>query len=166
MHFTMKSGLLCVAALMALATASVSVQAESAYIAQANSKATSFAVSTMVTQPTQMAPSQNYAPRQNSFVPTPEAASGARNNNFAQTLQIGTYNRVLQAQAGGNNYSNVGVIGGNDNNVAVLQGGRDFSNLQMVNTQGLSVAVLQPAGSAPINMLIARLPNGGLLIKR
>jgi hypothetical protein len=120
----------------------------------------------MVTQPTQMVPSQNYAPRQNSFVPTPEAASGARNNNYAQTLQIGTYNRVLQVQAGGNNYSNVGVIGGNDNNVAVLQGGRDFSNLQMVNTQGLSVAVLQPAGSAPINMLIARLPNGGLLIKR
>jgi hypothetical protein len=162
----MKSGLLCVGVLMALTTASVSVRAESAYIAQANSKGTFSSVSTMVTQPIQMAPSQSYTPRQNSFIPTPEAASGARNNNFAQTLQIGTYNRVLQSQSGGNNYSNVGVIGGNDNNVAVLQGGRDFSNLQMVNTQGFSVLVLQPPGAAPVNALIAKLPNGALLIKR
>jgi len=48
----------------------------------------------------------------------------------------------------------------------VWQGGKDFSNVNLINTQGLAVAVIQPPGSAPLNMLIARLPNGGLLIKR
>jgi hypothetical protein len=36
----------------------------------------------------------------------------------------------------------------------------------LINTQGLSVGVIQPNGSAPVNVLIARLPNGALLIKR
>jgi hypothetical protein len=30
----------------------------------------------------------------------------------------------------------------------------------LVGVQGLTVDVLQPPGTAPINMLIARLPNG------
>jgi hypothetical protein len=163
-HFAIKSVLPFVGALMAISAACTSVQAESAYIAQAKGNAP--ASMTLAQPPIQMVPTQSYAPRQTSFVPTPEATSGARSTNFAQTLQMGASNSVLQAQVGGNNYSNVGVLGGNDNNVAVLQGGRDYSNLQMLNTQGLTVAVIQPPGSTPINMLIARLPNGGLLIKR
>ena len=72
---------------------------------------------------------------------------------------------MFQLQSGQNNLSNVGVIG-NGNNVSVLQGGHDLSNLYLVNTGGLSVGVIQPNNSAPVNMLIARLPNGSLLIKR
>lgn len=97
---------------------------------------------------------------------TPEAmAAGGR--NIAQTLQIGNFNAVAQIQNGYNNQSAVGIIAGNSNNVGVLQNGNNLrSNLVLMNTQGLSVGVLQPNGSAPVNMFIARLPNGTLLIKR
>jgi hypothetical protein len=138
--------------------------ADSAYITQANPKAF-VAVSSTASQPVQMQPVGGSAPRQGTYVPTPETTR-IRSGNVAETLQIGNYNHVLQAQSGGDNVSNVGVIGGSANNVAVLQGGKDLSNLNLINTQGLTVAVIQPQGSAPINMLIARLPNGGLLIKR
>ena len=101
-----------------------------------------------------------YTPNQQTAVPV---ISGP---NFAATLQVGSYNRVAQLQYGGGNASAVGVIG-NHNNVGVLQAGNNLrSNLVLVGTQGLNVGVIQPNGSAPINMLIARLPNGGLLIKR
>ena len=88
------------------------------------------------------------------------------NGNYAQTIQVGNSNAVFQAQVGGNNVSNVGVWGGKNNDVGVFQGGHDLSTINLINTQGLSVAVLQPPGSAPMNVLIARLPDGRLLIKR
>jgi hypothetical protein len=113
----------------------------------------------------QTVPVSQYTPSQTAFVPTPETAT-ARNGNIAQTLEIGKNNQVYQGQFGGNNYSNVGIIGGNSTNVGVLQGGKDFSNLQLVNMQGYSVWVLQPRNAPPVNELIARLPNGSLLIKR
>jgi len=138
--------------------------ADSAYIAQVNPKAAVMAPAPAVPS-APMVPTGNFVPRQSAYVPTPETTR-LRSSNVAETLQVGNFNHVLQAQVGGSNVSNVGVIGGNDNNVAVLQGGRDLSNLGLINTQGLTVAVIQPPGSAPINMLIARLPNGGLLIKR
>jgi len=95
-----------------------------------------------------------------------ETAAPGRKGNSAQTIQIGNANQVFQSQSGGNNVSNVGIWGGKDNDVGVWQGGRDLSNLNLINTQGLSIAVLQPPGSTPFNVLIARLPNGSLLIKR
>ena len=165
LHITMTSHALLGGALIALVSGcSAWAQAESAYISQVGAKAGA-TTSTMAAQPLQVVPTTSYAPHQTAYVPTPETAQ-ARSSNIANTLEIGNANNVAQVQAGGRNFSNVGVLGGNDNNVAVLQGGRDFSNLQLVNTQGLSIAVLQPQGSAPLNMLIARLPNGGLLIKR
>lgn len=165
MHVTMISRALLGSALAAVGLGmTAAVSAESAYISQVSAKAGT-AAPTTISQPTQIAPVGNYAQRQSAFVPTPETTR-VRSSNIATTLEIGNANNVLQAQAGGKNFSDVGVLGGSDNNVAVLQGGRDFSNLQLVNTQGLSIAVLQPPGSAPINMLIARLPNGSLLIKR
>jgi hypothetical protein len=139
--------------------------AESAYIAQVASKV-SGPVPTIVSQPVPVAPSASYTPRQMSFVPTPETAAPARSGNYAQTIQVGNFNAVFQAQAGGNNVSNVGIWGGKNNNVGVFQGGQDLSNVNLINTQGLSIAVLQPPGSAPMNVLIARLPDGRLLIKR
>lgn len=87
--------------------------------------------------------------------------------NVAQTLEIGSYNQVLQVQLGINDYSAVGILGGNSNNVGVLQAGNNLrSNLLLLNTNSMAVGVIQPQGSAPVNMLIARLPNGALLIKR
>ena len=139
--------------------------AESAYIAQVSSKI-SGPTPSMVSQPIPLSPAAPYAARQMSFVPTPEMAAPVRSGNYAQTIQVGNSNAVYQAQVGGNNVSNVGVWGGKNNDVGVFQGGRDLSNVNLINTQGLSVAVLQPPGSAPMNVLIARLPNGGLLIKR
>jgi hypothetical protein len=167
MHLAMKMLLPLSAALVGAFATAAPASAQTAYIQQVAPHSTSFTSSASATAaPLQFVPTGQNAPRSSAFVPTPETATPAHSNNLAQTLEIGTLNKVYQAQAGGNNYSNVGVVGGKNNNVAVLQGGDDLSNLALINTQGLSIGVIQPPGSAPINMLIARLPNGGLLIKR
>jgi hypothetical protein len=167
-HFTLKSIMSrragMVGALMLAAGAPASAQ--TAYITQANPHSSGFVSASTAAQPIQLVPYSQNAPRETAFVPTPETSATARNGNIAQTLQIGSYNQVFQSQSGGNNVSNVGVIGGTNNNVGVFQGGKDLSNLGLINTQGLSIGVFQPPGAAPVNMLIARLPNGSLLIKR
>jgi hypothetical protein len=139
--------------------------AETAYISQVNTRpgATSTVHGNIQSSPV---PTTQYGPGQASLVPSPGIAAPTHTGNFAQTIQVGSFNQVLQFQSGQNNVSNVGVLGGQNNNVGVWQGGRDLSNLNLINTQGLSIGVIQPAGSAPINMLIAKLPNGGLMIKR
>jgi hypothetical protein len=145
--------------------ASTPAKAETAYIAQVNPaplKVGQFVSS----PPMQSVPATQYGPSAAAYVPTPETARPARSGNFAQTLEIGNFNNVFQSQSGGKNFSNVSVLGGKDNNIGVWQGGRDLSNLNLINAQGLSIAVIQPPGAAPINMLIARLTNGGLFIKR
>jgi hypothetical protein len=167
MHFAMNSIMSPRAAALAgllMLAASPAAYAQSAYITQVDSHA-SGANFPVASQPTQTVPVNQYTPSQMAFVPTPEM-SVPHNGNVAQTLEIGNRNSVYQGQSGGNNYSNVGVIGGNNNNVGVLQGGKDFSNVQLVNMQGYSVWVLQPPNAPPVNELIARLPNGSLLIKR
>jgi hypothetical protein len=157
---SLRAGL--VAALMSAVCAPASAQ--TAYITQVSPHASGFTTSA-ATQSIQLLPVAQNAPHVTAFVPTPETAS-ARNGNIAQTLQVGSFNHVFQSQSGGNNLSNVSVIGGNSNNVGVWQGGKDLSNIALINTKGLSVDVLQAPGSAPVNALIARLPNGSLLIKR
>jgi hypothetical protein len=153
-------------ALLLLLGGSLPAAAENAYISQADAKPSTAGLVRANVQPTPILPAPS-APRQTALVPTPETAAPARSiGNSAQTLEAGNSNQVFQLQAGQNNVSNVGVLGGTGNNVGVLQGGHDTSNLLLVNTQGLSVGVIQPNGSAPVNMLIARLPNGGLLIAR
>jgi hypothetical protein len=160
----LKAGALALLLLLSGAAASQSI-AETAYINQANTKSFG-AGSFQPSSPSTPIPVPQYGPRQTAFVPTPETAAPVQaNGNLAQTLQVGNFNKVLQLQSGQNNLSNVGVIG-NGNNVGVLQGGHDVSNLYLVNTSGLSVGVIQSNNSAPVNMLIARLPNGSLLIKR
>lgn len=143
--------------------------AETAFITQVNvgqiNSDIPVARSTAVSQPLQLVPVPQYGPQSMSYVPTPETF-GMRNGNIAQTVEAGSFNHVFQSQSGGHNFSNVAVLGGKENNVGVWQGGKDLSNLNLINTQGLSIAVIQPPGAAPLNMLIARLPNGGLLIKR
>jgi hypothetical protein len=159
-----KAGALALLMLLSGAAVSQSI-AETAYINQANTKSFG-AGSFQPSSPSTPIPVPQYGPRQTAFIPTPETAAPAQvNGNLAQTLQVGNFNKVLQLQAGKNNISDVGIIG-NNNNVGVLQGGHDLSNLYLVNTQGMSIGVIQPANAAPVNMLIARLPNGALLIKR
>ena len=165
MHFTLKSVMLLQAGLIGalMLAASAPALAQGAYITQVNPNSSGF---TSTASPSiQLVPVSQNAPRETAFVPTPETSTPARNGNIAQTLQIGNNNRVLQSQSGGSNFSNVGVIGGN-NNVGVFQGGKDQSNVGLINMQGYSVGVFQPPGAAPVNMLIAKLPNGNLLIKR
>jgi hypothetical protein len=164
-YFTLKRARLlrAISAIVLMAACSPAL-AETAYIAQVVKS--SAAAPMAAAQPIQMAPTAQPVARSMSFVPTPEMAAPARNGNFAQTIQVGNSNQVFQAQAGGNNVSNVGVWGGKNNDVGVFQGGGDRSNVNLINTQGLAVAVIQPPGAPPLNMLIARLPNGGLLIKR
>jgi hypothetical protein len=166
MHFTLKSFMSLRAGLIGamMLAASAPASAQSAYITQVNPN--SSGLTSTASPSIQLVPVSQTAPRETAFVPTPETAPTARNGNIAQTLQIGSFNRVLQSQSGGNNSSNVGVIGGTNNNVGVFQGGKDQSNLGLINTQGLSIGVFQPPGAAPVNMLIAKLPNGSLLIKR
>jgi hypothetical protein len=166
MHFTLKSVMSLGAGLAGALTLAAPASAQSAYITQVNPNSSGFASTSTASPSIQLVPVSQSAPRETAFVPTPETSATARNGNIAQTLEIGSYNRVLQSQSGGNNFSNVGVIGGTNNNVGVIQGGKDLSNLGLINTQGLSIGVFQPPGAAPVNMLIARLPNGSLLIKR
>jgi hypothetical protein len=166
-HIALKAILLLRAGFIAalLLTACAPASAQTAYITQVNPRASGFTMS-LTPQSIQLVPVAQTAPRETAFVPTPETSTSARNGNIAQITQIGNFNRVFLSQSGGNNLANVGVLGGNGNNVGVWQGGKDQSNLALINTQGLSIGVLQPPGAAPLNMLIARLPNGSLLIKR
>ena len=148
-------------------------KADGAYINQArthqaaNDRASAIIAPRSPSQPLAVSRMAPYAPGSVAFAATPEnTAIAGKSLNFAQTLEVGRSNTVAQFQAGQNNLSNVGVVGGSGNTVGVLQGGNALSNLYLVNTKGLSVGVLQPKGSAPSNVLIARLPSGALLIKK
>jgi hypothetical protein len=152
------------AALSLPALSGAQAQSDSAYINQVPAGARVLTPALTVGQAA-IQPGLYSSPRSQPVVPTPQNTLGS-GGNVAQTLQVGAYNRVAQIQAGANNTSAVGVIGVN-NNVGVLQAGNNLrSNLVLLGTQGLNVGVIQPNGSIPVNMLIARLPNGGLLIKR
>ncbi|GLS43634.1 hypothetical protein [Methylobacterium brachythecii] len=155
-------------ALAALVALSPSIaRAESAYIPQmASGTAVPLqAAATLLNAPP--APAVSRTPTAYTPPQTPEmAAMRGSGHNLAQTLQVGINNQALHVQAGFNNESTVGMIGSR-NRAGVLQAGDNLrSNVVLLGTQGLNVGVIQPQGSAPINMLIARLPNGGLLIKR
>ena len=103
------------------------------------------------------------------FVPTPELATPARlqSGNIAQSITIGNFNSIAELQGGHNDLSSAAILGGSHDNLGVVQGGSGLlSNIVLLGMQGANVAVLQPPGSAPVNMLIARLPNGAILIKR
>lgn len=154
-----------VVALIALTAAEC--RAETAYVAQipANVR-TSMPFSGAMPQqpPQQYHHSSNYASA--GVARLPEAPVATHGNNLAQTLEIGMRNSVYHLQSGANNTSTAGIIG-NYGNINVLQAGNNLkSNVVLLNGAGLSVSVLQPAGSAPVNVLIARFPGGGLLIKR
>lgn len=87
--------------------------------------------------------------------------------NFAASFASGVGNHIVQMQSGKGNYSTAAIVGGRQNNVGVLQEGNDLhSQVVLANTGGLNVGVIQPPNSAPVNLFIARLPNGALLIKR
>lgn len=149
---------------IALSCAAQHARAESAYVSQMPAQVvTKVPISAL--DPAGKT-TRNYAPPRESLPYNASAPATQNGANYASTTQIGNFNSVLQLQNGANNASNVGVIG-SYNNVAVLQSGNQLrSNVVLLNTVGMNVGVLQPNGSAPVNVLIARLPGGGLLIKR
>jgi hypothetical protein len=100
------------------------------------------------------------------FVLPEMSARSQHGSNSTQTLQIGSRNSVYHLQVGGNNSSVADVLG-SYNNLTVLQAGNNLkSNVMLLNGSGLNVSVIQPRGSTPVNVIIARLPGGGLFIKR
>ena len=119
---------------------------------------------------------RNGSPAGHSFAPTApvvpsvnpaQQLANPAMGNFAASFASGVGNHILQLQSGKGNYSAAAIVGGGKNNVGVLQEGNDlFSQVVLANTRGLNVGVIQPPNSAPVNLFIARLPNGGLLIKR
>lgn len=151
---------------MAPAAFTSGARAESAYVSQ---MASGVAVPVHLIGTSAAAPTSVAAPAAAiaSHVYTPEmTAARGMSSQLAQTLQIGTANSVAHIQVGAGNISTAAVIG-QANNLSVLQAGSNLqSNVVLLGTQGLNVGVIQPPGSIPVNMLIARLPNGGLLIKR
>jgi hypothetical protein len=152
-------------ALLFSTVASSAANADSAYIGQVNTVAQVRAVVRVIPRHLSVPPEIYNRARQISV--SQATAASRMSRNIAQTLEIGRYNAVTQIQLGSNNISNVGILKGLDNSVGVLQVGHSLrSNLVLLGTKGLSVGVIQPNGSAPVNMLIARLPNGALLIKR
>jgi hypothetical protein len=169
MRFTMNFGVITFAVAALVATFSYSsARADGAFIQQATGQGrlTALPLLPHVGSPAGT-PSWTAPHPGNTQGALQSLAVPAGGQNFAGTLEIGAYNKVFQAQAGAGNISNVGIIGGHYNNVGVLQAGNNLkSNLALINTQGLAVGVIQPPGSAPVNMLIARLPNGALFIKR
>ncbi|HEU4660660.1 MAG TPA: hypothetical protein VFS63_08360 [Pseudolabrys sp.] len=100
----------------------------------------------------------------NNFKLAPEFMVPPHGTNLAQTLQIGAYNNILQFQNGHGNVSIAGTIGSHEKLGVVQDGNQLFSNVWLLG-KGLKAWVIQPPGAAPVNMLIARLPNGSLLIK-
>jgi hypothetical protein len=154
-----------VAGLLGLSAASAS--AESAFIQQASGSVPAGVVGTPGASQSSFVPTGSHTG--SAFVPTPELTVPARTqaSNIARSVTVGSFNNVVQLQGGQNDLSSATVLGGSHNNVGVFQGGNnDLSNVVLLGMRGSNVAVLQPPGAAPVNMLIARLPNGALLIKR
>jgi len=85
--------------------------------------------------------------------------------NVAQTAVFGNNDQTVQVQLGLNDQSALGVFGNNDN-AGVFQIGNNLRSNIAVLGQGLTVGVIEPNGSPPVDMLIARLPSGRLLIAR
>ncbi|MBN9008469.1 MAG: hypothetical protein J0H40_24075 [Rhizobiales bacterium] len=168
MHLLSRVGLCVLPFLVVPVVSPPLAHAEGAFVQQATGSYRQFlpGVAVPLNVPASMS-APSWAPKAAPTRSMPETAVPATGGNFASTLEIGNFNRVTQAQIGSGNISNVGIIKGYANNVGVLQAGSHLkSNLALINTAGLSVGVIQPNGSAPVNMLIARLPNGALLIKR
>ncbi len=139
--------------------------ADSAYIQQAA------AGSTLKATPTQIVPTPGFVAnaRPNAVtapVVVPEMVAPRSNGaNFAQTVTVGSFSSVVQIQAGRSDASVVSSFGSRDN-VGVVQSGNNLvSNVALLGS-GLNVAVLQPPNSPPVNVLIARLPNGSIMIKK
>ncbi|MBB6486265.1 hypothetical protein [Rhizobium lusitanum] len=142
-------------------------RAETAYVVQIPVNVTTTLTFNSGTPPLQTEQYRNTSNHVAGVIPgLPETGGTRHGNNLAQTLEIGMRNSVYHLQSGAGNISTAGIIG-NYGKINVLQAGNNLrSNVVLLNGAGMNVSVLQPAGSAPINVLIARLPGGGLLIKR
>jgi hypothetical protein len=153
---------------LCLASAPHDASAESAYIQQATGGSGTPMVLTYqpMTNGPMVASGHFNAP--GSTVPIPELVVPRSNgSNFAKSVTVGSFNNITQIQTGQSDTSFVSVLGGTHDNVGVLQAGNGLtSNIVLLGVHGINFDLVQRPDSAPINMLIARLPNGSILIKR
>jgi hypothetical protein len=99
--------------------------------------------------------------------PIPELFTPTRNGNVSGSLTVGSFNNIAQIQAGKNDASAVSILGGKHDNVGVLQAGNNVtSNIALIGLQGVNLGIIQGLNAPPINMIIARLPNGSIMIRR
>ena len=100
--------------------------------------------------------------------PTPETTIPRRGGlDSAANLMLGNYNKIIQLQAGTHDRSAVGILGGSRDKVNLLQEGNGLrSNILLLNTSGVRLNFVQPPGAAPVDLVIAHLPNGGWFVKR
>lgn len=141
--------------------------ANSAFIQQASGGTTTVSASVPEAVPGSFVPNGGHTGA--IFIPTPEqmVPGKSRSSNIARSVTVGSFNSIVQLQGGQNDLSSASIFGGSHDELGVFQGGNDqLSNIVLLGMRGADVAVLQPPGSAPVNMLIARLPNGAILIKR
>ncbi|WP_020177342.1 hypothetical protein [Methyloferula stellata] len=148
-----------------LPAAAEAASTDSAYIQQAAAGSALKAMSTQIVPTpgfvTNARPNAVTAP-----VPAPEMVAPRSNGaNFAQTVTVGNFSSVIQIQAGRSDASVVSSVGNRDN-VGVVQSGNNLASNVALLGSGLNVAVLQPPNSPPVNVLVARLPNGSILIKK
>ncbi len=139
--------------------------AESAYIEQMAGG--SGALKYFIASQTPITGGQPVSSPRTTNLQTPEFFTPSRNGNAAGSLTVGSFNNITQIQAGQNDKSAVSILGGKHDNVGVLQVGNNaISNIALLGIQGVNIGIVQGPNAPPINMLIARLPNGSYLIKR
>jgi hypothetical protein len=151
---------------LVIAIAGPPATAETAYIAQVEAGAPR---SSANVAPLAAGPASTALPLAGSAMSAilPESLATAPGRNVAHTFQSGAYNTVVQAQSGSDNESRVGIVAGRGNTVGVMQAGEGLrSDVMLVGTRGLNVTVLQPKNSAPVNLFVAPIKGGGLMIKR
>lgn len=154
-----------VAAVLALVLLAGPAHADSVFIPQLAPDPTGaqppFALPSLA--PPETSPNPSTVP---AVVPSPATASSTGSGrNFALTTVFGNFNQTVQVQLGTNDQSALGVFGNNDT-AGVFQAGNNLRSDVAVLGQNLAVGVIEPDGSPPVDLLIARLPSGRLLIAR
>jgi hypothetical protein len=150
---------------LSLASASHAAWAESAYIQQAGGSGSSGFIAYQYVNAPNGSPHSN---GQGATIPVPELlAPRSSGGNLAASVTVGSYNKIAQIQAGQNDTSMVSILGGTRDSVGVLQAGNSLtSNVVLLGVQGVNLDLVQRSSSAPIDLLIAKLPNGSYLIRR
>jgi hypothetical protein len=153
----------CAVVFLSLLPAQIARAEESVYIEQATGGAGAPKLLLLGTNPN----SQSGGSAHTNSSSAPEFVSPPHSGNLAGSLTVGSFNNIAQIQAGQSDTSAVSILGGTHDNVSVLQAGNnDVSNIALIGVQGINIGVVQGPHARPINLIIARLPNGSITIRR